>query len=181
MKKGFGIILLSFVMTLAACATDQNNSDSDPLDPNNRNPEMESNPNSPSRDQLGFVRYTQDEFKQDNTSEPKEIHVDREEMADMITRILLQNPDFKEVATLVTDEEALIAFEASDNLSKEMAIDNAEKTAMSVLPGYYTIHASNNRSLIQNIETLHYSVTENEDVDTEPLVQDIVDTMKKDD
>ena len=48
MKKGFGIILLSFVMTLAACATDQNNSDSDPLDPKNRNPEMESNTNSPS-------------------------------------------------------------------------------------------------------------------------------------
>ncbi|WP_040979014.1 YhcN/YlaJ family sporulation lipoprotein [Oceanobacillus jeddahense] len=181
MKKGLGIILLSLVITLIGCAPDQNNSEPDPLDPNNRNPEMETNTNSSQRDQLGFVRYTQDEFNQNNAVEPKEIRIDRNEIADMITRILLQNPDFKEVATLVTDEEALIAFEASDNVSKETAIDNAERTAMSILPGYYTIHASNNRSLIQNIETLHYSVTENQDVDINPLVQEIVDTMRKDD
>ncbi|WP_080875120.1 YhcN/YlaJ family sporulation lipoprotein [Oceanobacillus timonensis] len=181
MKKGLGIILLSFVITLSACAPNQNNSEPDPLDPKNRNPEMETDTNGPSRDQIGFVRYTQDEFEQNNTSKPKEIHIDRNETAEMITSILLQNPDFKEVATLVTDEEALIAFEASDNISKETAIDNAEKTAMSILPGYYTIHASNNRSLIHNIETLHYSVMENEDTDINPLVQEIVDTMKKDD
>ncbi|WP_152655048.1 YhcN/YlaJ family sporulation lipoprotein [Oceanobacillus sp. CFH 90083] len=181
MKNILGIILLSLIMMLAACASDQNNSDPDPLDPQNRKPEMESNTNSPSRDQLGFVRYTQDEFDQNNEPDPKAIHMDRNEIADMITRILLQNPDFKEVATLVTDEEALIAFEASNNISKQTAIENAEKTALSILPGYYTIHASDDNSLIQNIETLHYSVMEDENLDMEPLVQTIVDSMKKDD
>lgn len=181
MIKGIGIIALTIFMTLAGCAADQNNTEPDPLDPQNRKTEMESNTNSPSRDQLGFVRYTQDEFEQNNQSEPKAIHVDRNQMADMITRILLQNPDFKEVATLVTDEEALIAFEASDNISKQEAIANAEKTALSLLPGYYTIHASDDKSLIQNIETLHYSIMEDDDLDIDPLVQTIVDSMKKDD
>ncbi|MFD1066460.1 YhcN/YlaJ family sporulation lipoprotein [Oceanobacillus locisalsi] len=181
MKTKLGIILFSFVIPLAACAPNQNNSEPNPLDPNNRTPEMESDTNEPSRDKIGFVRYTQDEFDQKNASEPKEIRIDRNETAEMITSILLQNPDFEEVATLVTDEEALIAFKASDNISKETAIDNAEKTAKSILPGYYTIHASNNTSLIHNIETLHYSVMENQNTDINPLVQEIVDTMKKDD
>ncbi|GGP13930.1 YhcN/YlaJ family sporulation lipoprotein [Oceanobacillus neutriphilus] len=182
MNKGIGIIVMTIFTILAGCgAPDQNNADPDPLDPKNRNTEMKTDTNSPSRDQLGFVRYTQDEFEQNNQSEPKAIHVDRNEMADMITRILLQNPDFKEVATLVTDEEALIAFEASDNISKQEAIENAEKTALSILPGFYTIHASDDKSLVQNIETLHYSVMEDDDLDIDPLVQTIVDSMKKDD
>ncbi|GIO25134.1 YhcN/YlaJ family sporulation lipoprotein [Oceanobacillus sp. J11TS1] len=181
MKKGIGIIFLAILMLLAGCTSSQNNSEPDPLDPKNRYPDTESNQRS--QDRLGFVRYTQDEYAQDNQNQTQQraIHVDRNEMADMITRILLQNPDFVEVATLVTDEEALIAFETTDNLSKEAAIENAEKTALSILPGHYTIHASNDKSLIQNIESLHYSVMENDNVDIEPLVQVIVDSMKKDD
>lgn len=181
MQKGIGIIFLVILMTLVGCSSNQNNSEPDPLDPNNRNQEMETNHPSSSRDKLGFVRYSQDEFSQNNQNKPKAIYVDREEMADTITRILLQNPDFQDVATLVTDEEALIAFDVTDNISKERAIENAEKTAKSILPGYYTVHASNNTSLIQNIETLHYSVMEDNDLDIEPLVQEIVDSMRKDD
>lgn len=176
-----GFILFITLFALAGCNTSQESLErSERLDPNNREQQQQIQ-NNPARDRLGFVRYTQDEFTQNDNEPNRYISVDRTEMADMISRILLQNDDFKEVATLVTDEEALIAFEASEDVSPEEAIKNAEKTALSVLPGYYEIHASSDRSLIQNIETLHYSVVEDADLDTEPLVQTIIDEMKQDD
>src|SRR5699024_11323998 len=97
-----------------------------------RNQKRSTNQNTDNK--LGYVSYTKDKMK----NEPKQnVTIDRNKMADMISRIILQHKDFGEVATLVTDEDVLIAYEANDRIDDEDAADIAKKSALSVMPQYF--------------------------------------------
>ncbi|GLO67031.1 MULTISPECIES: YhcN/YlaJ family sporulation lipoprotein [Oceanobacillus] len=163
-------------LCLVGCGTDDAADDTSPqLDPNRNQTEP-----AETNNKLGFVRYTKDEFANDESHEHRAITIDRREMADMISRILLQNNQYEEVATLVTDEEVLIAFEHSENIAIDEAMINARKTAESVLPRYYDIYTSGDKSLIQDIQTLHYSLANDPNFDYDQTVQTIIEEMKQD-
>lgn len=169
-------------MALTACATDQSQSEqekiADQLDPTRdegpvRDPEY-NDPRETSR--LGFVNYTKDEFDQD-PDRNRVVTMDRNEMADIIAKMVLRHETFDEVATLVTDEEVLIAYDKNDVLEKEEAADVAKKSAESVMPRYFDIYVSDNDVLIRDIESLHNSTTT--DPDYENTIERIISEMKK--
>ncbi|GGB36538.1 hypothetical protein GCM10011409_12450 [Lentibacillus populi] len=98
-------------------------------------------------------------------------------MADMITRLILRNEGFDEVATLVTDEEVLIAYQKNDNLDDRTAADIASKTAKSTMPGFFDVYVSDNGTLMNDIQSLHNSSATNKNYDN--TIEQIINEMNK--
>jgi len=173
------LILLSFIfisIMIAGCApTENTNSEreeiAEELNPT-RNLEE---PADEFDSELGYVRYTRDQLT--NEQGNSEISIDRNEMADSITRIILGNNGFEEVATLVTDKEVLIAYKKNENISDDEAADIAKKTVLSIMPSYFNIYVSDNETLMQDIQSLHNSTSQNRDYDN--TINSIIDEMKK--
>ncbi|WP_068672809.1 YhcN/YlaJ family sporulation lipoprotein [Oceanobacillus sp. Castelsardo] len=144
----------------------------DQLNPNH---EFQTPSNQDINHQLGFVRYSKDEIDTQNMNN-HEAKIDRREMADMITRLILNNDGFNEVATLVTDQEVLIAYDRDNNSDSKLTNEIAQKTAESVMPRFYKVYVSDNKSLMYDIQSLHNSNT-NRDYDK--LIQKLIKDMEK--
>jgi Sporulation lipoprotein YhcN/YlaJ (Spore_YhcN_YlaJ) len=176
MNRILSILVLGLVLT--ACAQTDNSSGEqeqvlDELDPNREN-KIQNTSNLD--DKLGYVNYTKDQLEQDSEIQ-HEATIDRVKMADMIARLILRNEGFNRVATLVTDEEVLIAYDRDEGLDQKIAADIASDTAFSVMPGFYHIYVSDNETLIQDIQSLHNSSTQNKDYDN--TLDQIISQMKK--
>lgn len=174
------IILLSFIImcaALAGCGTSDNAAEehdqiAEELDPSN-----EKTPDNPAgENKLGYVRYTKEQVN-NNTEQNHSVNIDRTKLANMITRIILRNGGFDEVATLVTDQEVLIAYEKNDELTVEEAADIAKKTAISAVPGYFHVYVSGNESLMKDIHSLHNSSVQDDSYDN--TIDSIIREMKK--
>src|SRR5699024_8510526 len=98
-------------------------------------------------------------------------------MADTIPKIILQNKASDEVATLVTDEDVLIAYQVNDKIAGDNAAEIARKSAMSVLPRYFEIIVSDNAVIMHDIQSLHNSTTTNKHYDN--YKDEIINEMKK--
>lgn len=174
-KTTMFISIISIFLILAACngnesTTNESEEIADKLNPNNQTDTM----NETEKDhKLGYVRYSKDEIIE-NENPP--ITMERNQYADMITRIILDNEGFNEVATLVTDQEVLIAYDKSNDLSNEIAADIAKRTADSIMPSFFNIYVSDNESLMYDIQSLHNSTTNREYDNT---VNQIIKEMKK--
>lgn len=174
--KFFTAIGLSGLLLLSGCGGGNNTQEqgigiNEQLNPNNQ---MEQPTNEELNERLGYVRFSRDEVN--NTQEDHAMTMDRTEVAQMITRTILRNEDFEEVATLVTDQEVLIAYERGE-LDTENAADIASKTAMSIVPRYYNIHVSDNASLMDDIQSLHNSRTDNRNYDN--TIDQIIEQMNQ--
>ncbi len=154
-------------------ATDEREQISDELDPTE---ELQSPAEQEQNDRLGYVRYTKDQLNNDG-EQNHTAKVDRTEMANMITRIILRNDGFDEVATLVTDEEVLIAYQKNDELEDDRAADIAKRSAMSATPRFYHVYVSDNESLMNDIHSLHNSSSQNKNYDN--TINQIIKEMKK--
>lgn len=132
--------------------------------------------NQDTENKLGYVRYNKDQLNID-TEKNHSVRIDRTKMADMITRIILRNDGFDEVATLVTDQEVLIAYQQNDQLDEQTAADIASKTAKSTMPGFFHVYVSGNRSLMNDIQSLHNSSAQNQNYDN--TIANIINEMKK--
>ncbi|MUK90005.1 hypothetical protein GMD78_16665 [Ornithinibacillus sp. L9] len=171
------------MIALTGCTTDNSLRDehekiADELDPTRdegpvRDPGYE-DPEANSR--LGYVNYTKEQFEQD-PERNRVITMNRTEMADIITRVILRHEAFDEVATLVTGEEVLIAYEKNDLLEANEAADVARKSAESIMPRHFEIYVSDNNVLIRDIESLHNSTTKDPDYDN--TIEQIITEMKK--
>lgn len=176
MKKAtLFISIISIFLILVACSgnestTRESEQIADKLNPNNQANTMDE---SDKNQKLGYVRYSKDEIGED---ENPPITMDRNQYADMITRIILDNDGFNEVATLVTDQEVLIAYDKNDDLSVEQAADIAKRTAKSIMPGFFDIYVSDNESLMYDIQSLHNSTTNRQYDNT---VNQLIGEMKK--
>lgn len=175
MKKMSQIfIALSILLLLIACGqNDDANEALDILDPDNRNPEGDYDEER--RAQLGYVRYTKEEMDVDDQNE--EIVIDREQVADMITRMALQTGNFNEVATLVTDDKVVIAYEKEHGVDEKEAAAVATKTAQSILPQFFDIHTTSNPYHMNEIHSLHLERTDNKDDQQviERIIQGIIE------
>jgi hypothetical protein len=172
MKK---LMMVIFILLLFVTGCDRTNQTLDEREQrvNELNPNREENlspENEEMNDQLGYVHYTQEQFEQ-NQDEGREVTLDRNKMASMITSIILQNEDFAQVATLVADDEVLIAYEIEGETDENNAAEIARKTAESVMPRYFDIYVSDNPSLIPDIQSLHISET------TRPNYQNTIDKI----
>lgn len=153
-KLNFLSIITCFLFILVAC---QNETDEsfDVLDPG----KPEDSYDHEQKAQLGYVRYTKDDLALEG--EQEEIIINREQTADMITRLALQTDNFQEVATLVTDQEVIIAYEQNEESSEQEAAEVATKTAQSILPSFYKIHTTSHPYHMDVIHSLHLEQTNN--------------------
>ncbi|MGY0693255.1 YhcN/YlaJ family sporulation lipoprotein [Virgibacillus sp. FSP13] len=144
---------------------------------NELDPAKEQAPTNEEMDnKLGYVRYNKDQLNND-TEQNHSVRLDRTQMANTITRLILRNDGFDEVATLVTDEEVLIAYQKEDELDEQTAADIASKTAKSTMPGFFDVYVSDNTTLMNDIQSLHNSSTRNKNYDN--TIDKIIDEMKK--
>lgn len=178
-KQMFFILCISFILLfMSACnmGTDQSMEDrqredvTNQLDPN-RN--FDHSPNQDVNHNLGYVRYSKNEIDMQDQNQ-KEAKIDRSQMADMITRLILTSDGFEEVATLITDKEVFIAYDKGGNRDSDEAKQIARKTAESVMPRFYEIYVTDNKSYMYDIQSLHNSGT-NRDYDN--LIQKFIDEM----
>ncbi|MFD1361470.1 YhcN/YlaJ family sporulation lipoprotein [Lentibacillus salinarum] len=177
-------ISLLTAITIAGCGGTNNAADDERHQAEERdqivdelNPEQENTPSNPSGDdKLGYVHYTKEQI--DNEDEEQHtVNIDRTSLANMITRIILQNNGFNEAATLVTDDKALIAYGKTDDLESDKAVDIVNKTATSILPGYFDIYESDNETLIHDIQSLHNSRIQDDDYDN--TINQIIERMQE--
>lgn len=77
------------------------------------------------------------------------LKIDKQEVAKFISYLVVKLPAIDDAATLVTDQEVLIAYQTNDDLKKVRS--QVEKTARSALPSYYHIFTS---AKMQNINTI---------------------------
>src|SRR5699024_7837111 len=108
--KGKWLLILTIIFVIDECSqlNDQPNNDSErdqvaeELEPTRY---QETPVDEELNKKLGYVKYTRDQEQKEPT---RDVTIDREKMADMITRIILQNKAFDEVATLVTEDRKSI-------------------------------------------------------------------------
>lgn len=182
-KLPFFLSLLA-VIILAGCGGTDNAADDERQQAEERDqivneldPEQETTPSNPSGDnKLGYVHYTREQIDNED-EEQHNINIDRTSLANMITRIILRNDGFDEVATLVTDEETLIAYAKADEQDADKAADIAKKTAVSILPGYFDVYVSDNETLIHDIQSLHNADIQDNEYDN--TIDQIIDEMQQ--
>lgn len=140
-------------------------------------PDRQHTPTDEERDnKLGYVRYNKNQLNNDHEN-LHSVQIDRDKMADMITRMILRNNGFNEAATLVTDQEVLIAYQLNDDMDPATAADIASKTAKSTMPGFFNIYVSDNQTLMNDIQSLHNSSIRNKNYDN--TIDNIIHEMKK--
>jgi hypothetical protein len=101
---------------------------------------------------FGFVRHQKSPVPQDvNGNEQRPVGMDREQIANIISRLCTGLPNVTDVATLVTDDEVLVAYQ-TDSKNRFETADQVKRTAVSVVPRYYHVYVSDNPRMIQSIE-----------------------------
>ncbi|RWZ54893.1 hypothetical protein EQV77_12250 [Halobacillus fulvus] len=106
--------------------------------------------------QVGYVRFQKNQLDE-NTERNREVKINREQMADMISRMILRYDGFDDVATLVTDYEVLVAYKAPDNRDRKEIADMVQKTAYSLVPSFYRVYVSDNPASFKDIQSVSTS------------------------
>ncbi|MBX0357380.1 YhcN/YlaJ family sporulation lipoprotein [Halobacillus sp. Nhm2S1] len=130
----------------------------------------------PKDGQVGYVRFNKDQLNQD-TEEHREIKVNREEMADMISRMILRYDQFDDVATVVTDNEVLVAYKKAEDIDRDLAADMVQKTAYSLVPSFYHVYVSDNPASFGDIQSLSNSTVYDQGYND--TIDSIIKKMKK--
>jgi Sporulation lipoprotein YhcN/YlaJ (Spore_YhcN_YlaJ) len=112
---------------------------------------------------FGYVRHVKSNLAEEEDYN-KVPGIDREKVANAISSLIIQLPNIQDVATLVTDEEVLIAYQ-TDSKNRNDTADQVKKTAISVVPRYYHVYLSDNPEMIKQIEGYSGLDPNNRDID----------------
>lgn len=122
----------------------------------------------------GYVRQQKSPVMNDNNQQYTGL--DREQLANIISRLSTAIPNVHDVATLVTDREVLIAYR-TDTKDRNLTADQVKKAAMSVVPRYYHVYVTDNSHLIRDVENLSHLDSTNKHARTN--VNYLIGQMKK--
>lgn len=105
---------------------------------------------------FGYVRHQKSPIQGKTISYRDMYTMDREQVADTISRLSVGLPDVKDCATLVTDEEVLVAYDRRQNAhtSRSETADQVKRTAMSVVPRWYHVYVTDDPNLRRDVENL---------------------------
>ncbi|MFY0761814.1 YhcN/YlaJ family sporulation lipoprotein [Metabacillus dongyingensis] len=112
---------------------------------------------------FGYVRHVKSNLAEEEDYN-KVPGIDHEKVANAISSLIIQLPNIQDVATLVTDEEVLIAYQ-TDTKNRNDTADQVKKTAISVVPRYYHVYLSDNPEMIKQIEGYSGLDPNNRDID----------------
>ncbi|WP_163526742.1 YhcN/YlaJ family sporulation lipoprotein [Halobacillus ihumii] len=138
--------------------------------------EMDDYNDRPMEGQVGYVRYEKDQLDQD-AEQNQNFKVNKEKVADMISRMILKYDEFEDVATLVTDEEVLVAYQAPEGQDRELSADMVKKTAYSLVPSFYHVYVSDNPSAFGDIQSLSNSTVYDDQYNE--VIDNIIQKMKE--
>jgi hypothetical protein len=122
---------------------------------------------------FGYVRHQKSPIMGDRTSYGALPTLNRERVADLISKLCVQLPNVNDAATLVTDEEVLIAYD-TDTKNRLETADQVKKTALSVVPRYYHVYVADDPRMIKEIERFGRLDSNSQNIDQ------ILDTTIKD-
>ncbi|WP_053360463.1 YhcN/YlaJ family sporulation lipoprotein [Bacillus sp. FJAT-27251] len=142
---------------------------------NNSEPELYNRDVPHDDKRFGYVRHQRTGVMGADQDQP-EYEIDREQFADMISRLSTHIPNVDDVSTLVTDEEVLIVYRTEANNREETA-DQVKKTAMSVVPRWFEIYVSDNPNLRQNVENFATLNANSDDIDS--LLEGVIEQMSQ--
>lgn len=99
---------------------------------------------------FGYVRHVKSNLAEEDDYN-KVPGIDHEQVANAISSLIVQLPNIQDIATLVTDEEVLIAYQ-TDSKNRNETADQVKKTAISIVPRYYHVYLSDQPEMIKQIE-----------------------------
>lgn len=100
---------------------------------------------------FGYVRHQPETALPRGGRNPQIAVYDPELLADAISKLAVLIPDVNDVATLVTDQNVLIAYETTSE-DRFMTADQVKQTAMSCVPRFFHVYVSDQPEMIKNIE-----------------------------
>ncbi|MGG3564104.1 YhcN/YlaJ family sporulation lipoprotein [Neobacillus rhizosphaerae] len=162
LKKLIVIAGLCTITALTGCTKDTGNRDvyeesGNTINVNNKRHELYNEGASRGvrnvSDNYGFVRHQKSPIMNDNTANDGYTALDREQLANIISKYSVNVPNVNDAATLVTDQEVLIAY-VTDSKDRNMTADQVKKTAFSVVPRYYHVYVTDNKALMRDVENL---------------------------
>lgn len=185
MKRLILIIGLIAITALSACSKDMANRDvyeesGKSVNVNNKRTELYNEGASRSvrnvSNDYGYVRHQKSPVLNDQNVNNQYTALNREQLASIISRYSTSIPNVHDVATLVTDQEVLIAYRTNTK-DRNLTADQVKKTAMSIVPRYYHVYVSDNPHLIRDVEALSHMASTNKNARSS--VNSVIAQMKK--
>ncbi|MCM3115169.1 YhcN/YlaJ family sporulation lipoprotein [Neobacillus sp. MER 74] len=185
MKKLVIILGLCTVTALTGCTKDMSNRDvyeesGNTINVNNKRHDLYNEGASRGirnvSNNYGFVRHQKSPLMNDNTANDHYSALDREQAANIISKLSADIPNVHDVSTLVTDQEVLIAY-TTDSKDRNLTADQVKKTAMSVVPRYYHVYVTDNKVLRRDVENL--ANVDSTSRNARNLVNGLITQMKK--
>ncbi|UOQ46040.1 YhcN/YlaJ family sporulation lipoprotein [Halobacillus salinarum] len=175
--KPLPFLLAAALLIPAGCADEVKNADNkhDKDDALNGNP-MDSYNDKLVDGQVGYVRFKSTQLDQKKEQQRK-IKVNKEQVADMVTRMILTYDGFEDVATLVTDNKVLVAYRPPEGEDRNRAADMVQKTAYSLVPSFYHVYVSDQPSAFGDIQSLSTSTVYDKNYNS--VIDSVVNKMKK--
>ncbi|MBI0577574.1 YhcN/YlaJ family sporulation lipoprotein [Neobacillus cucumis] len=164
MKKLMIILGLCTITTITGCSKDMNNRDvyeesGNSINVNNKRTELYNEGAGRSvrnvSNDFGYVRHQKSPIMNDNTANNHYTALDREQVANIISKYSTNLPNVHDVATLVTDQEVLVAY-TTDSKDRNLTADQVKRTAMSVVPRYYHVYVTDKKALMRDVENLSH-------------------------
>ncbi|MDR6999573.1 YhcN/YlaJ family sporulation lipoprotein [Neobacillus niacini] len=164
MKKLMIILGLCTITTITGCSKDMNNRDvyeesGNSINVNNKRTELYNEGAGRSvrnvSNDFGYVRHQKSPLMNDNTANNHYTALDREQLANIISKYSTNLPHVHDVATLVTDQEVLVAY-TTDSKDRNLTADQVKRTAMSVVPRYYHVYVTDKKVLMRDVENLSH-------------------------
>ncbi|RIW38871.1 hypothetical protein D3H55_00495 [Bacillus salacetis] len=128
-------------------------------------------------EQFGYVRHQRSPIEGRAISTEDMYTIDREKVADAISKMSVSIPNVEDASTLVTDEEVLVSYktEVKDKDSRFEVADQVKKTALSVVPRWYHVYVTDDPNLMQNVENLASMDSDMDNVNT--AIDDTINQM----
>jgi hypothetical protein len=172
--KKLGMLAVVFVIVLSGCGGDDQKKMGQEYKFSRTNVKEENRiGNNQNYGDFGYMRHMSGDKVKSGNAVP---YLNRQKLADMISDMVLQLPDIKDVGTLVTDEEVLIGYKTT-NKDRNAAADQVKMTAFSVVPRYYHVYVSDEKGMIDKIE--QYQALNNDTEDIEGIIDRLIEEMKK--
>jgi hypothetical protein len=165
LKKGWIVTIAISAGVLTACGTHNNNlAENGTLyhkNGNNINVREHAdiynqNPGTQEDDNFGFVRQIKSPVP-GKTIDPLPIKLsNREDTANMISKLTVTLPNVVDSSVLVTDQEILIAYQISDTneTARFETADQVKKTAMGSVPDWYHVYVTDDPALRQDVKNI---------------------------
>ncbi|WP_420490632.1 YhcN/YlaJ family sporulation lipoprotein [Neobacillus drentensis] len=185
LKKLVVILGLCMLTALTGCTKDTGNQDiyeesGNTINVNNKRHDLYNEGASRgvrnASNNYGFVRHQKSPLMNDSSANDHYSALDREQVANIISKLSTDIPNVHDVSTLITDQEVLIAY-TTDSKDRNLTADQVKKTALSVVPRYYHVYVTDNKVLRKDVENL--ANIDSTSRNARNLVNGLIQQMKK--